>query len=264
VFMKRLESVRRGGQTFGFAARAAAAPPGLAVLAVVPEVRADLVQAVSQAGADAVALSATWAAVQDGEALKTAVEAAGGKPVGLMLASSDQGPEPGSDWWGRSGLDFLVVDAGHPAALLAMEGAKLVSLPRDFDPMQARALDGLPVDGFVVASHHDGRPRLSIGDVARYRLLASGTGKPMLVVLGEVSDPGELKAANQAGVDGVVLLPAALSDDVAAASDVVSHLRDAVTRLGPRRSGKDRSNRATALLPRVSSGASEEQEEEGQ
>lgn len=260
-FLKLLESVRRGGHGFGFTARAAAAPPSMVVLAVVPGVQAEVVRATAQAGADAVALAATWAELQDGAALKAAVDASGEKPLGLMLASADQGKEPQADWWGKSGLDFLVVGSDQPAALLAVEGAKLVSLRLDFDPMQARALDGLEVEGFVVASQDESQTGFTIGDVARYRLLASGTGKPVLAALSGASDQAELKALSQAGIDGVVLLPAALSPEVAAAGQIVARMKDEILRLGPRRAGKNRASQGTPLLPRVGAGASEEQEE---
>ena len=71
-----------------------------------------------------------------------------------------------------------------------------------------------------------------------------------------------MQALSQAGVDGIVLLPAALGSDAASAGGSVAGVKAEIARLGPRRTGRNRTGQAVPLLPRVGPGLPPEGQEE--
>ncbi len=265
TFLKLLEDVRRGGQGFGFTARIAGASPALAMLAVLPGLRPDLVEAASGA-ADAVGLEASLAEARAGDsALSRCVAAAGKKPCGLWLTSTGGEELPSDDWLRKAGVDFVVVSPEHPATMLTLDVAKLAQARLDMDPMDVRALDAVAVDGLIIPGVAEGPTGLSIAQAARYRLFAGLTGKPILVTVSASQGRAELRPLMQVGVDGVVLTLAALGEDKQGIGRALARLKDEIVALGPRRVAKARGGASAPLLPLVSADAPDSgQEEEGE
>ncbi|MHB1131276.1 MAG: hypothetical protein ACYC4L_02690 [Chloroflexota bacterium] len=260
--LKLLEGVRRGGQSFGFAARLAAPQAPLAIVVAIEDTSAERVSAVVGAGADAVALAIPPQTFPQTTVLESLAAAAGDKPLGLLFPGTGTGEPPADDWWQSSGLDFIVFSTEQSAALLSLDVARIVQVEIGLDPVLMRAMDGLTVDA-LVAAPRAASSELSVGDAARYRLLVGLTGKPMMVALNSIPTVAELKALVQIGIDGLLVMPAALSKNESELTKSLSDLRAVVGGLGPRRQPKGRDSRGVPLLPHLAgTPAVEEADEE--
>ncbi len=246
---KLLESVRRGGQGFGFTARRVEESASLVLVAALPEGDADLVRAAVAGGAEAVILApgepAQLARVsgQLGELLAAAAE----RPCGLLVAAA----APAASVWREGGLDFVVVTAEAPAALLRGQMEWVARVGLDFEPTEVRALDALGVDAYLIDSGQREGQALSIREVARCRLLAGLTSKPALVGVADEGLADELDVILQTGVEGIVLAPTLVGGRPDEVKANVAAFRAAVNKLGPRRPARRKPGEEVPLLPRV-------------
>ncbi len=246
---KLLASVRRGGQGFGFTARRVETSTNLVIVAALQEGNADLVKAVVGAGADALLLAPAEPTppasleTQLGELLAAAAE----RPCGLLVS----GDAPAASAWREGGLDFVVVTAEAPAALWRDHGDRVVQVGLDFDPLDVRALDALGVDAYVVETGRRAGQPLRVRDVARYRLLAGLTSRPVLVGIADQELAGELGVILRTGAEGIVLAPALVGSRPQEARACVAAFRDAANKLGPRRPIRRASEEEVPLVPRI-------------
>jgi hypothetical protein len=232
------------------------------LVAALAEPRQELVKAAIEGGADAVILVQPSAgAFAKAAELKQLIKAAADKPCGLAVVDPKSGEAFEPKAWPEVGFDFVVFTTERPASVLLSEVEKVARVHAGFEPADVRALDGLGIDAFIVAAE-DRAPgaRLSVGEIARFRLLAGLTGKPVLVSVEDTALAADLEFLVQIGLEGIVLEGSLLGTNAAEVGARLATFREAVKKLGPRRAARRRLGEEVPLLPRVGPTAMPEQE----
>lgn len=215
--------------------------PSLTMLCLLRLSKEQMGKAAAEA-ADAVIVSGL-----DAGKLGQAVKKMGDLPVGLRLESAKGAAVAGAR---GAGADFVLLDEGASAEAVLEEGVGLVlTVARDASDTDLRVLAGLPLDALEVPTMEQ---PLTLREMLELRRLSLFSQTPLLVEVPPEIDASGLHALREAGVVGVIL------DGTHA--DKLAALREAVLSLPPR--GRRREERAEALLPSLTAGPVEEEEEE--
>jgi hypothetical protein len=186
--------------------------------------------------------------VPGAKAFKQMVEAAGEIPVGVVI-KRDGGR--GIDDLVGEGCDFVVFDIGMGAAVLDKEGVgKFMMIERSLDQGLVRAINGLEVDGVLVASRDS---FLAVEDLLVYRRFVELLEKPVIMGLPPAITKAELTALWEIGVDGVVA-------SSTYSAEALAELRKMINDLPAEKRG--RRCKGGVVLPRYSVGVADEEEGE--
>jgi len=187
--------------------------------------------------------------VPGAKAFKQMVEAAGDIPVGMVI-KRDGGR--GIDDLVSEGCDFVVFDIGMGAAVLDKEAVgKFVKIERSLDQGLIRAINGLEVDGVLVAGGRESF--LAVEHLLVYRRFVELLEEPVIVSLPPAITKAELTALWEIGVDGVVASSTYSAEALAELKKVINDLPGA---------RKGRRGKGGVVLPRYSVGVADEEEGE--
>jgi hypothetical protein len=196
-FIDKLKQTAAGGKPMGFRAAVAPPKPGMLLVAVVAEAKAEN-PADIVAGADAGLLSMTKLG-SGAKALQQAAKAVPDIPWGGWLK------EVGKEGIGKVSADFIVFTVER--ALLAMlddkEPGKILEVEPSLEPGLLKAVDSLPVDAVFVTAGDE--PLLTWRDLMFFQRCANILSKPLLVAVPPQATAAELGALSEAGARGVVV-----------------------------------------------------------
>lgn len=143
--------------------------------------------------------------IPSAKVVRQMVEAAGDVPLGVFVngASEEETSELAS-----SGCDFLVLDIKAAAAILHKEEVgKFLMVEPSLDHGFVRALNSLEIDG-VFLSGKGGDSFVAVEQLLVSRRFVELLEKPVMMTLPSHVTKAELTSLSQAGVEGVVALPA--------------------------------------------------------
>ncbi|MDY6835565.1 MAG: hypothetical protein SVY53_12270 [Chloroflexota bacterium] len=143
------------------------------------------------------------------------------------------------------GADFLAFDGNNVAASVFQhdEMGKILLIEPSYDNMYLGIVGHMPVDAVVVQVAR-GNDYVSVEDVVRCRLVASLTGKPLLVDVGSGVEGEGLIALWEVGTDGIVV-----RGDVGEVVESLRNITDNAKQLPIRRNSISKS--ATLSMPSV-------------
>jgi hypothetical protein len=150
--------------------------------------------------------------IPSGKVVRQMVEAAGDVPLGVFVdgASEEETSELAS-----SGCDFLVLDVKAAAAILHKEEVgKFLMVEPSLDHGFVRALNSLEIDG-VFLSSKGGDSFVAVEQLLISRRFVELLEKPVMMTLPPHVTKPELTSLSQAGVEGVVALPAQSAEELA-------------------------------------------------
>jgi hypothetical protein len=186
--------------------------------------------------------------VPSAKVFRQMVEGAGDIPVGVVI-KRDGGR--GIDDLVSEGCDFVVFDIGMSAAALDKKAVgKFVMIERSLDQGLVRAINGLEVDGVLVAGRDS---FLAVEHLLVYRRFVELLEKPVVVSLPAAITKAELTALWEIGVDGAVA-SSTYSDEA------LTELKKMISDLPGTKRG--RRGKGGVVLPRYSVGVADEEEGE--
>jgi len=208
----------------------------------------------SSSGADALLVHTDKSELTALNAQKTA-KAFDDIPWGVYLDESDDTAAVLAE----AGCDFVVFSPTARIAELPQDEktGRIVQVDSSMDDGLLRAINDLPADAVLVTDTLEGNETLTLHQLMIYRHLANFIAKPLIVPIAANITEAELKALEDAEIDGVM----AEMDE-----DSLKELRKTVNKLPPR-SAKKR-DKAGVTLPRTTGESAplappdEEEEEE--
>ena len=191
----------------------------------------------SVSGVDAVLVYADKADLTAENAQKTA-KAFGDIPWGIYLEESGEETKALIE----AGCDFVVFLPTARIIDLPQEEktGKIVQVDSSMDDGLLRAINDLPADAVLVTDTLENNETLTIHQLMIYRHLANFISKPLIVPVAASITEAELKALQDADIDGVM---------VEMEGESLKELRETISKLPPR-SAKKR-YKAGVLLPRT-------------
>ncbi len=191
----------------------------------------------TNSGADAVLVCKDKSELTALSAQKMA-KAFGDIPWGVYLEESDDT----ASVLGEAGCDFVIFSPTSRITDLPQDDktGKIVQVDSSMDDGLLRAINDLPADAVLVADALEGTETLTIHQLMIYQHLANFIVKPLIVPVKADISEAELKALQDAEIDGVM---AELD------GDSLKELRENINKL-PARSARKRS-KAGVLLPRT-------------
>lgn len=124
----------------------------------------------------------------------------GGIPTGVWAVES----QVAADGLPDCRCDFLVSDISGPARVMAAKGVGLVvRVECDMEAARLRAIGDLGVEALVLDARALDLRRLS--SVVECRRVRASSGRPLLIEIEALPEPGLLNVLWQAGVDGLVV-----------------------------------------------------------
>jgi len=195
----------------------------------------------STAGADALLIYADKASLTAESAQKTA-KAHGDIPWGVYLEESGEATKALID----AGCDFIVFSPTARINDLPQDEktGKIVQVDSSMDDGLLRAVNDLPADAVLVTDVLENSETLTMHQLMIYRHLANFIAKPLIVPAAVDITEAELKALQDAEIDGVM---------VEMDGENLKELRQTIGKLPPR-SAKKR-GKAGVLLPHMPSEA---------
>jgi hypothetical protein len=182
--------------------------------------------------------------------VKQMVEAVGDVPVGVFVKGMS---EEKINELASLGCDFVVFDIRIPASVLHKEGVgKFLMIEPSLDQGFVRAINSLEVDG-VFISGRGGESFVAVEHLLVCRRFVELLEKPVMITLPSLVTKAELTSLRQAGVDGVVALPAQSVEALSELKKMISDLP---------RGARGRRTKAGVILPRYGEGVAAEDEEQ--
>lgn len=238
-------AMRVSSTPMGFAPAAAKSPPTILLLAFAAERWKQTAADAVAAGADAVLLTNK----PNDKEIAEAIEAAGGKPCGVLAPDGDQ-----LERLRAAGVDFLVLEPEAPASALQDEKLTLLlRLRQELTDVQLRTLDALPVAALYV--EREPGP-ITIWRQMELQRISGLSRKPLALRVQPDAQQQDLLALREAGV---ALLAVDMKERDAAG--VLRHLRDVITAL-PRRKAGRRDDGPRVTIPGAAAASTEEEGDE--
>jgi len=151
------------------------------------------------------------------------------------------------------GCDFVVFDIRIPAAVLHKEEVgKFLMIEPSLDQGFVRAINSLEVDGVFISSR-SGDSFVAVEHLLVCRRFVELLEKPVIMALPSLVTKAELTSLWQAGVDGVVALPAQSVEALAELKKMIGDLP---------RGARGRRAKVGVLLPHYGGGVAGEEDEE--
>jgi hypothetical protein len=183
-------ATRTDAEPMGFGAVSRKPQPTMLIVALISDHWSKNVRDSSQAGVDAFLLLGR----PGDKDVRDAVEAADGKPCGLLLGEASLDILP---LLRESGLDFVAVGPNAPAAaLLEEELALVLHVREELTDLQLRALEAWPLDALYIDK--DSGPT-TIARLLELQRLAGLSRKPLLVQPPVDIKPEDLRTLRDAG-----------------------------------------------------------------
>ena len=141
------------------------------------------------------------------------------------------------------GCDFLVFGADDTAAAVLNDDelGKFISIDTKLGGREARAVEGLPVDG-VFLDAEDSLVPLTVRKLMDIEQVRGRIDKPFLLAMSSELGAGELEAVRNAGIQALVV---SLAD-----GDLIERSKEAISSL-PRRASNSRSSSRNAAVPQA-------------
>lgn len=193
----------------------------------------------SNAGADAILIHADEAAATAKDVQKTA-KSLGDIPWGVYLEESGAETPALID----AGCDFVIFSPTSPVNDLPQDEkiGKILQVESSMDDGLLRAVNDLPADALLITDTMETTETLTMHRLMIYRHLSNLIGKPLIVPVPANITQAELKALQDAEIDGVT----AEID-----GDNLKELQKNISKLPPRATKKQ--GKGGVILPRISS-----------
>jgi len=219
-----------------------------ALLVSLPRNDGELAQAAVEGGAEAIKVhihcyhqasgSHFGSLADERPGLEAVLEAAGETPVGIVAGAETTAAPEEVRALREMGFDFLDLYAHHwPLWMLQEPGfGKVVSIDSSYAVHEAQSLValGMEVLEASVIPHDEYGSRLTLRDIARYRLLRANISTPIIVTSQRALRPCEAAMlTNELGIDGVMIGAVVTGKEAATLRQVTQVFRQAIDSAAP-------------------------------